>query len=92
MQKIICEVADNGAVSVRLIGEHMNKRILLRALKAIKLKYRQSIIMYRRGMIADRAKAEQEARKFEQEETKRETEKITEGVIENGEHEVTKPE
>ncbi len=87
MQKIICEVTDSGAVSVRLIGEHMNKRILLRAIKAIKLKYRHSIIMYRRNMIADRVKSEQEARKLEQEEiTKRETE----GVIENGKTEVTK--
>ena len=71
-KSIICNVANSGAISVELIGQHMDKRTLLRAIKAIKLKYRQSIILYRKQMIADRSKNERE--------NKRETK---EGVITN---------
>ena len=58
-KKIICSVEDSGAIDVELIGPHMDKRTLLRVIKAIKLEYRKSIILYRKQMMADRIKKEQ---------------------------------
>ncbi len=71
MRKIICEIADNGSVEVKFIGARLNKRELLRLLRAIRLKYREHVRMARHIMMIElqkravenyaKAKAEAEA-------------------------------
>lgn len=66
---IIVNLSDSSAdVDVKFVGGHLNKRELLRALKAIKLEYRHSIIRHRKQLTlskekedADRSRAESES-------------------------------
>ncbi len=63
MRKVICNIEDSGEIKVVFIGEHLLKRDLLRLLKAIKLKYRERIRIYRSNLMADASKLRVEADK-----------------------------
>ena len=65
--KIIIEVAETGQISVRLIGPHMLKRTTLQVIKAFKLKYKETIILYRAHKLANRVKTEDKNKEKQEE-------------------------
>ena len=67
-RKVIVTVAVTGAVSVSMIGGHLTKRELERALKAIKQERNSRIRMYNKDKIIAQAKIEAEARAKEEKE------------------------
>lgn len=61
MRKLICNIEDSGAVEVKFEGAHLNKRELLRLLKAIRLEYRRRIRSYRSELMANQSRQKREA-------------------------------
>ncbi len=57
VRKVICTIKDSGEIDVVFVGEHLLKRDLLRLLRAIRLKYRQRIRIYRMGLLAKLSRA-----------------------------------
>lgn len=57
---IFLTINENGAVKVEFKGRHINKRELLRAVKAIKVEHRETIRRYRQNM---HLKIEQDSKK-----------------------------
>jgi hypothetical protein len=76
LRKVICEFDEKGVVDVRFIGSHLSKRELLRLIRAIKLKYRERVRIWRHNLsmkLQAQAKKEAEveaAKSKENEETK----------------------
>jgi len=63
--EILCKVADTGVVEVSFTGDHITKRELLRAIKAIKFGYRHDVLDYQRRnreTLNELAKANAEAK------------------------------
>lgn len=74
MRRLICNIQDSGVVDAKFEGSHLNKRELLRLLKAIRLEYRRGIRLYRSELMAKQSKqrvdAEEEAIKVDGESKK----------------------
>ena len=58
MRKVICDIEESGKINVKFIGDHLVKRELLRLLKAIRLKYRERIRMYRSNIMAEKSRTQ----------------------------------
>ncbi len=79
MRKVVCQIEDSGAVTVTFSGGHLNKRELLRTMRAMKLQYNADVRLYR---ISIRIKTNQAV---SEEETKAKELSKIEGVKEDAE-------
>ncbi len=76
VRKIMIDLAENGMVSVKFLGNHICKRELLRILKAVRLEYRRKIRLYRSNLVA---KASQRRRAEEIKQVEAEKQGVTNG-------------
>ena len=56
IRKVKIEVSENGEVDVKIEGGNLNKRELLRIIKAIKIGHRRSIAEYRKNRMFTKIK------------------------------------
>lgn len=71
LREIKITVADSGAVEVTFMGEHISRRELLRAQRAMGIGWRERVRQYRRENLAARVKAQTEKAEVQDAETVR---------------------